>query len=187
MKKPTKRKFRTSSVDPLEVGAIALMKRRYSAALRAFSMAYQSKEWRPRDLAVTGLGDMLDPRLPENGKPPAIALAIGWEPPDLIQSGKLYISEARLLVLLETYTQPSRWQPQNIAEQKTLHALRGALTLLEQILLNDASHLVRFSALMVLTEAVDQAQQEFIRPVLQRALGREQHDLLTEMLSDLLA
>ena len=189
MKKPAKRKYRTSSLDPLEVGAIAVIKRKYPVALRAFTEAYQSREWRARDLAVTGLGDMLDTRLPENGKPPAIALAIGWKPPalDLLQSGKVPVSDQRLLVLLETFTQPTRWGPQTIAEQKTLHALRGALTLLEQILLNDASHLVRFGALMVLTETVDQSQQEFIRPVLQRALRQEEHELLVEMLSDLLS
>jgi hypothetical protein len=187
MKRPSKRRFGSSGIDPLEVGAIALLKRKYPVALRAFTTAYQSKDWRTRDLAVTGLGDMLDPRLPENGKPPAVALAIGWEPPTLMQSSKVFITDRRLLVLLETYTQPWRWQPKNIAEQKTLHALRAALTLLEQILLNDANHLVRFSTLMVLTDTIDESQQEFIRPVLQRALGREQNELLAEMLSDLLA
>ena len=187
MKKPAKRRFGTSNVDPLELGAIALVKRKYPTALRAFTMAYQSKVWFTRDLAVTGLGDMLDVRLPESGKLPAIALAIGWESPQLIQSSKAYISEQRLLVLMEVFTQPWRWQPQNIAEQKTLHALRGALELLEQILLNDASHLVRFSALMMLTEAVDESQQVFIQPVLQQALGRERHELLIELLSNLLA
>ena len=189
MKKPVKRKFRTSSLDPLEVGAIALIKRKYPAALHAFTVAYQSREWRARDLAVTGLGDMLDARLPEDGKPPAIALAIGWKPSEvrMLQSGRVSVSNQRLLVLLETFTQSSRWGPQTIAEQKTLLALRGALKLLEQILLNDASHLVRFSALMVLTETVDRSQQEFIRPVLQRALRQEEHELLAEMLSDLLA
>jgi len=186
MKKRSKRKYGSSGLNPLEVGAIALMKRKYPAALRAFTAAYQSKDWRTRDLAVTGLGDMLDARLPESGKSPAVALAMGWEPPALMKSSKTHISDRRMLILLETYTQPWRWQPQNIAEQKTLHALRAAMILLEQILLNDANHLVRFSALMMLTDTVDESQQEFVRPVLQRALGREQNELLAEMLSDLL-
>ena len=62
----------------------------------------------------------------------------------------------------------------------------AAMALLEQILLNDANHLVRFSALMVLTETIDKSQQEFVRPVLQKAVGREQNELLAEMISDLL-
>ena len=187
MKKPAKRKFGTSNLNPLEVGAISLMKRKYPAALRALTSAYQSRDWRMRDLAVTGLGDMLDPRLPENNKTPSLALAIGWEPMEVVKFGKTYVSERRLLVLLETYTQPWLWAPQNIAEQKTLHALRGALQLLEQILISDASHLVRFSTVMILTETVDSSQQEFIRPVLQRALRHEQHELLAEMISELLS
>jgi len=171
--------------SPLQRGAIALLKRNLPLAYESFSLAYQSTAWQQRDQAVTGWGDLFDSRLFERDKTPSVTLAMGWQPPP-IALHKPYVPNQRLLVLRDSFLHPAQWRPQNLAEQKSLHALRAAKAALERVLVNDASVLVRTSAVILLWEYFGDEHPHTIQSAMERALRREKNPTLRFVLKELL-
>ncbi|HLA44403.1 MAG TPA: hypothetical protein VJZ27_13250 [Aggregatilineales bacterium] len=185
MKQPDRR-YNRSYISSAKRGIMALLKRNLPAALTAFIDVYRSPKWQERDLAVTGLGDMLDSRLAEQHRHPAVIVAVGWVPASVPKHRQL-LSDERWLALLDSYPHPSQWSPRNLNEQKALHALRRAQAMLEHILISDASHLVRFGALLMLTEKLNEAHHHTIISVLERAYRYEKDKTLRFMIGSFIA
>lgn len=177
------RKTSPPQLSLLRKGALALLKRDFPAAVSLFSSAYRSSHWEKRDAAVTGLGDILDSRIIEQNKLPAILACLHWTPPKVIIPPRHRVSDERLLVLLDQFMQPVLWKPRTLNEQKILLAFRTAEQTLEHILLNDAHHLVRFSALIILTDLIGEERRPLILPTLEKAHRQEHNPMLKRVLA----
>ncbi len=183
MTRSTPPRPKTQRLSPLQVGALKLLKHDYPRARHALRRAYASPNWQTRDAVVTGLGDMLDARVVQGDKPPALVLWLRWPAEQPWAASAEQPRPARLLQLQAVCLQPALWRPVNRAEQKTLHALRGAVYQLADILLTDKHYLVRFSAALTLSEMLDDDQRAIIQPQLRRAYTTESHDLLRDVLA----
>jgi|GEM_PF-5735868 len=173
-----------SILAPLERGLLALHKRDYPSALKAFMVVYQDKDWVKRDAALLGMSDILDLNTIEHQKPFAVELVTEWRPPSRVIKTRL--ADYRVLELMDVYLQPVLWSPRNLVERRTLRAFYETKNILERILLTDRSYFVRFSALMILTEQLGKERLHFIEPTLRRAKQYEKNDLVRQALAEYL-
>src|SRR5574341_1987559 len=99
----------------LKKGTLALLKRNLPAAYRAFAAAYHeyAQHWEPRDMAVTGLNDILDTRTYEIDKEPSILMILGWRG-RLAPESSAFISDERVLILLENFLRRTVFSPETI-------------------------------------------------------------------------
>jgi hypothetical protein len=178
-------KTKNKSQTWLRHGLAALLSRDWPRAYAYFQQVYQSADWQTRDLAIAGLGDMLDLRVASGEKTPMLALALGPLPSP--KAGKKALDTRRSLVLLEHYPQPGLVQPQTLTELKSLQALRAAQALMEQALLADPSTYVRLSSLMLLVNLFTGERQLFILKTLERATQQENDPALKQYLQAYLA
>lgn len=169
---------------PLQRGILALSRRDYPSAFKAFRRLYQSPHWQQRDLAVTALSDLFDTRIIEDDKPPNCSLVSGWQVPP---TSNPMLSKPRLLVLLETFIHPTLCRPRNLLEHRTVQALQTTQNFLEHVLLHDPEYLVRFSTLVALNEYFPDERRYVILPTFQQALKHERNPDLKVLLEHFLA
>lgn len=169
----------------LREGVYSLLDLDLNGAFNAFKLVYQSPHWRNRTLAVAGLGDILDTRIIEEGKKPAVMVALGWEMPTSTER-HTPLSNERLLVLMDHFLNPALSRPRRLEERKIVHTLRKTARYLEGILLADPHYLVRFDALIMLTHMQHEAKRPYFFPTLQRAYEVETHETIKAILGDLL-
>lgn len=173
-------------LDEVRVGIVALLQHDLIRAEEAFTNVYQAPEWEWRDIAVTGMGDMVDVRMYENRKLPSVIVAAGWEPEEIPPRSPRALPEDRLLLLVEHSAQRTMVEAQTIEEQKNIHALRSAVASLKRALLNDPHHMVRFSALLMLTFTLGESKRPYIQATLERARQFEKNSLVLGALEDFL-
>jgi hypothetical protein len=122
---------------------LALLRRDYPTAFQHSSSLLQSRSWQARDLALAGLGDILDRRIIEQGKTPMLVYVVGWQPIAPPSPVKTALSADRLLALLDTFMYASQRQPHTLSEFKHLQIFKKSKQLLEKTLLGDPNALVR--------------------------------------------
>lgn len=164
-------------------GASALLKRDLPTAYLAFSTLYQATDWHLRDVALIGLGDIVDMANYDAGKPPTIGIILKWKRDNTPAASSVILPDYRLAILLEGCLQRTRVTPHTLTERKTLRAMQKTLMMLQQILLNDPKHLVRFSAFIILNHTLAENQRTFIMPTLKQALRQEKNPALTAALA----
>lgn len=170
-------------MNDLHKGITAVLACDFPKAYTAFHQLYQTQDWEQRDLAVVGLGDILDRRIIEENKQLGTIILSNWQP--TIRPAES-IRTGRLLALMDGFLQPTLLEPNSIAERNTLQALRQTVKLLEQITLTDGHHLVRLSAILILDGMLTDEQSGFILPTFQRALKTEPNDDLRTILRQLI-
>jgi hypothetical protein len=165
---------------------LALLRHDYLAAFEQLRGLMTANAWQTRDLAITGLADLLDLRLLEQNKPPTLVYIVGWQPLRPPSPVKTALPKERLLTLLETYPYPSQRQPRNLNEWKHLQCFGQAKQLIERALTNDPHKLVRSTALVLLYDLFSESRKTLILPALERAHRRESDPDLQLALEQLL-
>ncbi|MCL4879973.1 MAG: hypothetical protein KJ064_25180 [Anaerolineae bacterium] len=172
-----------SSRQMVKHGIIALCRCQIPLAFTTFQAVYHSPNWQLRDIAVAGLGDILDTKFYAGEKAASAILAANWQPPGTLPKTPPPIPIKRLLLLADGFILDSQFQPQNPTEIRFRNAMRQTLKMLENILLNDAHYLVRFSAFAVLTHVIGEDKRHFILSTLKKAQRQETNPLLSDALA----